>query len=99
MIAFSIDEWKNAERSKVWDVLTAHSVVHDADVHGRIPNFVDAHLAAARLAELPAWETARVIKVVPDKAQLPVRARALCDGKIVYMAVPQTGGTAAFLPS
>ncbi|SES36071.1 5-formyltetrahydrofolate cyclo-ligase [Actinokineospora terrae] len=85
----SIDDLKNAARNQVWAALTACGAVHDTDVYGRIPNFVDSHLAADRLAALPAWQSAGVVKAVPDKAQLPVRARALREGKIVYMAVPK----------
>ena len=44
--------------------------------------------AADRLAHLPVWHAARVIKAVPDRAQQPVRERALRDGKLLYMAVP-----------
>jgi hypothetical protein len=35
--------------------------------------------AAARLASLPAWRAARLVKANPDAPQLPVRARALTD--------------------
>jgi 5-formyltetrahydrofolate cyclo-ligase len=56
---------------------------------GRIPNFAGASAAAARLASLPAWRAARVVKANPDAPQLPVRARALADGKLLYMAVPR----------
>ncbi|MGH2719997.1 MAG: 5-formyltetrahydrofolate cyclo-ligase, partial [Actinomycetota bacterium] len=45
--------------------------------------------AAARLAALPEWERAAALKANPDSPQLPVRTRALADGKIVYMAVPR----------
>ncbi|MEU6523464.1 5-formyltetrahydrofolate cyclo-ligase, partial [Streptomyces sp. NPDC046924] len=78
-----------AVRTQVWDALTAADAVHDPSVHGRIPHFKGAEEAAARLAGLPAWQRAGVVKAVPDKAQLPVRARALEEGKIVYMAVPR----------
>ncbi|HEV7450598.1 MAG TPA: 5-formyltetrahydrofolate cyclo-ligase [Pseudonocardiaceae bacterium] len=54
-----------------------------------MPNFVGAAAAAARLAELPDWGRARVIKANPDQPQLPVRKRALREGKLVYMAVPK----------
>src|SRR6202044_123000 len=37
----------------------------------------------------PAGEAAATVKANPDSAQLPVRQRALEDGKIVYMAVPR----------
>ncbi|MFD6326360.1 5-formyltetrahydrofolate cyclo-ligase [Streptomyces sp. NPDC058442] len=89
MVATSLDHAKQAVRTQVWDALTAADAVHDPSVHGRIPHFKGAEEAAARLAGLPAWQRAGVVKAVPDKAQLPVRARALKEGKIVYMAVPR----------
>ncbi|MEV0689017.1 5-formyltetrahydrofolate cyclo-ligase [Streptomyces sp. NPDC050388] len=54
-----------------------------------MPHFKGAEQAAARLTTLPAWQRASVVKSVPDKAQLPVRARALEEGKTVCMAVPK----------
>jgi hypothetical protein len=42
-------------------------------VHHRIPNFVDAEKAAARLAALPEFAAAKVIKVNPDTPQKMVR--------------------------
>ncbi|MFS0694087.1 5-formyltetrahydrofolate cyclo-ligase [Streptomyces nitrosporeus] len=89
MAASSLDQAKQAVRTQVWDSLTAADAVHDASVHGRIPDFKGAGEAAARLAALPSWQYASVVKAVPDKAQLPVRARALEEGKTVYMAVPK----------
>ncbi|RST20628.1 5-formyltetrahydrofolate cyclo-ligase [Streptomyces sp. WAC04770] len=89
MAANSLDEAKQAVRQQIWSTLAAADAVHDASVHGRIPNFKGSEQAAARLARLPAWQEARVVKAVPDKAQLPVRARALEEGKTVYMAVPK----------
>jgi hypothetical protein len=38
-------------------------------VHHRIPNFVDAEKAAQRLADLPEFKAAKVIKVNPDTPQ------------------------------
>jgi 5-formyltetrahydrofolate cyclo-ligase len=35
------------------------------------------------------WRRAGTVKANPDSAQLPVRQRALQDGKTVYMAVPR----------
>lgn len=58
-------------------------------MRGRIPNFTGAEAAAALLAEQPEWRAARVVKANPDLPQLPVRARALADGKRLYMAVPR----------
>ncbi|CAL9531242.1 hypothetical protein SUDANB145_04026 [Streptomyces sp. enrichment culture] len=89
MAANSLDRAKRTVRTQVWDALTAADAVHDASVHGRIPHFKGAEQAADRLAVLSAWQRASVVKAVPDKAQLPVRARALEEGKTVYMAVPK----------
>jgi 5-formyltetrahydrofolate cyclo-ligase len=58
-------------------------------VAGKIPNFVGAEAAADRLASLPTWQAAQVLKANPAKAQRAVRARALADGKLLYMAVPR----------
>jgi len=56
---------------------------------GRIPNFTGAEAAAERLRGVPQWQRATTVKANPDSAQLPVRQRALQDGKTVYMAVPR----------
>ena len=53
-----------------------------------IPNFVGADTAAWRLAQTPEWQVAKTIKCNPDPPQIPVRLRALYDGKIVYAPVP-----------
>jgi 5-formyltetrahydrofolate cyclo-ligase len=84
-----VDDGKQRVRERVWDLLDAEGVVLDATAHGRIPNYKGSDIAAARLAGLRSWRDARVIKAVPDKAQLPVRACALAEGKTVYMAVPK----------
>jgi 5-formyltetrahydrofolate cyclo-ligase len=83
------DEQKNAIRQRIWDLLERHGVVHDADVHGRIPNFFGREAAADRLAELDVWAASSVVKAAPDKSLLPVRVRALLENKLVYMAVPR----------
>ncbi|MCX9193438.1 5-formyltetrahydrofolate cyclo-ligase [Carbonactinospora thermoautotrophica] len=82
------DRAKQAVRERVWALLEREQVVPPG-VHGYIPAFFGAEEAADRLATLPVWQAAQVIKAVPDKAQLPVRARALREGKLVYMAVPR----------
>jgi len=83
----NVDRAKQVVRERVWALLEEAHVVASG-VHGRIPAFSGAETAADRLATLPVWQSARVIKAVPDRAQLPVRARALEAGKLVYMAVP-----------
>jgi 5-formyltetrahydrofolate cyclo-ligase len=90
------DQAKNAIRERIWALLDTHHAVQPPGARGHIPSFVGAADAAERLASLPAWEAARVIKVNPDKAQLPVRARALADGKTVYMAVPKLADNKPF---
>ena len=76
-------------REKVWALLEAEGVARFPGARGRIPNFVGAEQAARRLAELPAWRGARVLKGNPDSPQRPVRKLALEQGKRVYMAVPR----------
>lgn len=78
---------KQAVRQRVWDLLQREGA--SVDPHGRIPDFIGAAATADQLAALPAWQQARVIKANPDQAQLPVRARALREGKLVYLAVPK----------
>jgi len=56
---------------------------------GRVGVELDAEAAADRLAELPEWHAADVVKSNPDAPQLPVRRRARRDGKTLYMAVPR----------
>ena len=56
---------------------------------GRIPNFVGAEAAAELLRARPEWQRASRLKANPDSPQLPVRQRALEDGKTVFMAVPR----------
>jgi 5-formyltetrahydrofolate cyclo-ligase len=80
---------KRAVRERIWSLLDEHDAVQPPGAAGHIPSFVGADRAAGRLEELPGWTAARVIKSNPDRAQLPVRVRALRDGKTVYMAVPR----------
>ncbi|MFI1966886.1 5-formyltetrahydrofolate cyclo-ligase [Streptomyces pathocidini] len=84
-----VDDRKQQARERMWGLLDAEGAVLDTTARGRIPNFKGSDAAADRLAALSAWHGARVIKAVPDKAQLPVRARALSEGKTVFMAVPR----------
>ncbi|MBD2256126.1 5-formyltetrahydrofolate cyclo-ligase [Pseudanabaena sp. FACHB-2040] len=79
---------KDALRTQVWATLKAQKAVR-RDPFGHIPDFLGADLAAQRLAALPAWQQAQVIKCNPDSPQKPVRLQALQDGKTLYMAVPR----------
>jgi 5-formyltetrahydrofolate cyclo-ligase len=80
---------KQGFRERVWAGLQQAGAARFPGARGRIPNFTGAEAAAARLAGLPEWERAAALKANPDSPQLPVRTRALVDGKIVYMAVPR----------
>jgi len=80
---------KAALRQQVWSQMSAARVARFPGAAGRIPNFVGAEAAAERLRAMDVWRAARTVKSNPDSAQLPVRQRALEDGKTVYMAVPR----------
>lgn len=81
---------KQELRERVWDALELSGAARfPFPPHDRIPNFAGADAAAARLAETPEWEAAAVLKANPDAPQLPVRRRALREGKVVYMAAPR----------
>jgi 5-formyltetrahydrofolate cyclo-ligase len=80
---------KAALRQEVWDAMRAAKVARFPGAAGRIPNFSGAEAAAQRLRGTAEWQAARTLKANPDSAQLPVRQRALEDGKTVYMAVPR----------
>lgn len=87
---------KAALREQVWAAMSAARVARFPGAAGRIPNFTGAEAAAQRLRDLPEWRRARTLKANPDSAQLPVRQRALEDGKTVYMAVPRLAGPEPF---
>jgi 5-formyltetrahydrofolate cyclo-ligase len=88
---------KQAVRERVWALLEGEGAARFPGARGRIPNFVGAEGAAERLGGLPEWRDARVVKSNPDAPQLPVRRRALADGKRVFMAVPRLREEKPFL--
>jgi len=89
---------KQALREAVWDALEDSGKARfPFPPHGRIPNFAGAREAAERLADLDAWQQADTVKANPDAPQLPVRRRALHDGKTVYVAVPRLAEEDCFL--
>jgi 5-formyltetrahydrofolate cyclo-ligase len=94
-VTADIDQAKQAIRARVWDLLVAERAV-ERDVHGYVPVFARAEVAADRLAGLPEWRAAKVVKAVPDRAQQPVRERALRDGKLLYVAVPRLAAELPF---
>jgi 5-formyltetrahydrofolate cyclo-ligase len=82
-------EDKQRVRERVWAILESERAVGFPGAKGRIPNFGGAGAAAERLATLDEWQRAAAMKSNPDMPQLPVRARALAEGRRVYMAVPK----------
>jgi 5-formyltetrahydrofolate cyclo-ligase len=87
---------KAALRDEVWTALTEAKVARFPGARNRISNFTGAEQAAERLRALPEWTKARAVKSNPDSAQLPVRQRALEDGKTLYMAVPKLAAAEPF---
>lgn len=95
--ASEVDRAKQAVRERVWRLLEERGVVRFPGARGRIPNFVGAEEAARRLAETAEWQKARVVKANPDRPQLLVRARALEEGKLLFVAIPKLAGPQPFL--
>ncbi|WP_436981529.1 5-formyltetrahydrofolate cyclo-ligase [Streptomyces sp. enrichment culture] len=90
-----IREVKQSIRERVWASLDRQKITPQGAT-GRIPNFIGAGSAAAILAEHEAWQAASVVKAVPDRAQLAVRARALEEGKRLYMAASKLAAAKPF---
>jgi len=80
---------KEEVRKAVWTAMEEAKAAHARKLRDKIPHFRGCGAAAARVGELPAWRDARVIKGNPDKAQRPLRQKALEEGKTLYMAVPR----------
>ncbi|MDX3380695.1 5-formyltetrahydrofolate cyclo-ligase [Streptomyces niveiscabiei] len=94
----SVDGIRKAKqqiREEIWGVLDAEGAVATSAA-GRIPAFLGSDAAAVLLAEHPAWKSSRIIKAVPDRAQMPVREVALREGKSVYMAAPKLAAEKPF---
>ena len=87
---------KAAMRQEIWTAMLEAKVARFPGAAGRIPNFTGAEAAAERLRAMPEWTSANALKANPDSAQLPVRQRALEDGKTVFMAVPRLVGQEPF---
>jgi 5-formyltetrahydrofolate cyclo-ligase len=87
---------KDNLRAEIWSLLKEQGV-SPREPFGHIPTFVGSEKAAERLAALPIWQRANAIKCNPDSPQIPVRLRALQDGKRLYMAVPRLTNTRCFV--
>ncbi len=81
---------KSEIREKIWKLLEERGVARfPKPIKGRIPNFVGAKIAAAKLRKLEEYKQAEVIFCNPDSPQRPVREFALKDRKILIMATPR----------
>ncbi|MEE4360408.1 MAG: 5-formyltetrahydrofolate cyclo-ligase [Pseudomonadales bacterium] len=84
---------KERARRCAWDrLLHAGQARPPLPPHGRIPIFVGARAAAARLFDVPCFATARCIKVNPDSPQRHVRETALARGITVLVPTPRLAG-------
>jgi 5-formyltetrahydrofolate cyclo-ligase len=88
---------KAALRGQVWSAMRQAGIARFPGVDGRIPNFVGAEAAAEQLRGTREWQKSGRLKANPDSPQLPVRQRALEDGKTVFMAVPRLAAKKPFL--
>ncbi len=78
---------KDVVRNEVWSSLERDGVAV-GPAWSMIPNFVGADIAAWHLAQTPEWKAARTVKTNPDAPQIPIRIRALYEGKLVFAPVP-----------
>jgi len=88
MKSFSVE--KDLLRRKIWSLMEERGISRfPKPVFGRIPNFVGAEIAAARVVEEEEYERARVVKVNPDAPQHTVRLKVLLDGKMLLIPTPR----------
>lgn len=81
------DTVKDVVREDVWRALSRDGYAVGPS-WSNIPNFVGADAAAWHLAQTPEWKAATTVKCNPDPPQIPVRLRALYDGKLLFAPVP-----------
>mmetsp|Transcript_79385 Transcript_79385/g.220904 ORF Transcript_79385/g.220904 Transcript_79385/m.220904 type:complete len:492 (-) Transcript_79385:50-1525(-) len=93
--------WKWKVRKKVWNYLEDNDLADfPRPVHHRIPNFKGSMEAGKRLAQLPEFLAADVVKVNPDTPQKSVRVATLRARKTLYVPQPRlrTGFFSRILP-
>lgn len=87
------DEWaarspaKQALREEIWQILDQTGLAV-GPAKSNIPNFAGADMAAFHVAQTPEWQAAKTVKCNPDPPQIPLRLRALYDGKTLFVPVP-----------
>ena len=88
---------KSEIRDTIGRQMTDAGVARFPGAVGRIPNIAGAAEAQEQIAKIEVWKQARTIKCNPDFPQRPLRARALAEGKVLYMAVPRLKTAKCFL--
>ncbi len=78
---------KDVIRHEIWQTLEQTGTAV-GPAWSMIPNFVGADVAAWHLAQTEEWQRAKTIKTNPDAPQIPIRLRALYQGKQVFAPVP-----------
>lgn len=77
-------------RKKIWDYLEENDLVNfPRPCHNRIPNFVDAAIAADKAAELEVFKSAHTVKINPDKPQEHARFLTLEANKTLLVPTPR----------
>jgi 5-formyltetrahydrofolate cyclo-ligase len=87
---------KDELRNAIWDQLVEDGVAI-GPARSHIPNFTGADIAAWHMTQIPAWKTAKAVKVNPDSAQYSLRLRALYEGKTLYCPVPELVQSAPYV--
>lgn len=78
---------KQVVRDRIWGQLESSGIAV-GPAFGNIPNFTGADTAAWHMTRTPEWQAAKTVKCNPDPPQIPIRLRALYDGKTLYCPVP-----------
>ncbi|MBD21602.1 MAG: 5-formyltetrahydrofolate cyclo-ligase [Rhodospirillaceae bacterium] len=81
---------KALARQYVWDTLQLKKQARfPFPIQGRIPNFKNAEIAAAKLFDISPWKDAKYLKINPDSPQRAVRLEALKRGITYFMPTPR----------
>merc|ERR1712154_80605 len=87
-LGVEVSKW--SIRKKIWDHLEEKELVNfPRPCNNRIPNFVDAAIAADKSAELEAFKKARTVKINPDKPQEHARFLTLEANKTLLVPTPR----------
>jgi hypothetical protein len=93
---------KLAVRECVWALLERERAARFPGATGRIPNLAGAPAAAARLASLPAWRAAPMVKANPDapssrsgREPWPTASRCTWPSPAWPTSVPSSSSTRA----